>query len=389
MGATTPREGDYVKSCYEALDSKAVQCANQTFVHTVEEQVASPTPRAKKNKSEKNSANKSHSRRKKSKEEEFFYCCTGPDQGKTKKDEISVGSDQGRLSEANSEETEDSVNKSGNTQTQECDERTRRNSPGMKDLKEDEIYHSCPEWILVGMATPNNSFDEIEEASEIKHGPSSVFYTAKAVTDETEVPQLSAIDGLLSENTEIPLCPSVSQTDKDDESVSGEEPLRAENESKSQGATTVSKENEERAPDEMEHQEEESAETREETSAPSFDEIFTEKQSPLMGVEQETESQEGQEADEPKDDSVNLLSREEDKHEELDIDTKPDIDEQKSDHNSSTNTAQEGERRENDQDLEKRAEGSTKDDPHQEEEDDSQEQVTMDKESITLVFEKR
>merc|ERR1711974_239573 len=164
------------------------------------------------------------------------------------------------------------------------------------------------------------------------------------------------------------------------ESVSGEEPLRAENESKSQGATTVSKENEERAPDEMEHQEEESAETREETSAPSFDEIFTEKQSPLMGIEQETESQEGQEADEPKDDSVNLLSREENKHEELDIDTKPDIDEQKSDHNSSTNTAQEGERRENDQDLEKRAEGSTK--------DDSQEQVTMDKESITLVFEK-
>merc|ERR1711974_307894 len=168
------------------------------------------------------------------------------------------------------------------------------------------------------------------------------------------------------------------------ESVSGEEPLRAENESKSQGATTVSKENEERAPDEMEHQEEESAETREETSAPSFDEIFTEKQSLLMGIEQETESQEGQETNEPKDDSVNLLSKEE----ELNIDTKPDIDEQKSGHNSSTNTAQEGERRENDQDLEKRAEGSTKDDPHQEEEDDSQEQVTMDKVSITLVFEK-
>merc|ERR1711974_280724 len=329
--ATTPREGDYVKSCYEALDSKAVQCANQTFVHTVKEQVASPTPRAGKNKSEKNSAKKSHSRRRKSKEEEFFDCCTDPDQEKTDKDEISVGSDQGRLSEANSEETEDSVNKSGNTQTQECDERTRRNSPDMEDLK-DEIYHSCPEWILVGMATPNNSFDEIEEASEIKHGPSSVFYTAKAVTDETEVPQLSAIDGLLSENTEIPLCPSVSQTDKDDESVSGEEPLRAENESKSQGATTVSKENEERAPDEMEHQEEESAETREETSAPSFDEIFTEKQSLLMGIEQETESQEGQETNEPKDDSVNLLSKEE----ELNIDTKPDIDEQKSGHNSST-----------------------------------------------------
>ena len=295
-----------------------MQCANQTFVHAFEEQVASTAPRrARKNKSEKNSTKKSHNNnsRRKSKEEEFFDRCADPEEEKTNK---GVGSDQGLLSEANSEETIDSVNKSGNTQTHECDG-TKRNSPDVKDLNEDGVHHLCLEWLLVGMATPNNSFDEEEEASEMKRGPSSVFYTAKAVTDETEVPQLSTIEGLLelSENTEIPLCPSVCQTGGDEERVSGEEPLRAKGEPhKSRGGTIVSKENGDRAPGENTgkgHQEEESAETREEASAPSFDEIFTETKNLLMAVEQQTESLEENETDEPKVYSANLLSNQEER----------------------------------------------------------------------------
>ena len=193
-----------------------MQCANQTFVHTCDGLLASP----RKNKFEKNSVEESHKQAIKSKQVEFSDCISVPDQEKN----IATNgkSRQGRLSEANSEEIEDS-----DISSEECTRGRSRTSPEVKSLWEDDLRHACSEWLLVGIATPNNSFDEEEEASEIKDGSSSVFYTAKAVTDETEAPQLSTIEGLLkSENTEVPLCPSDDQQGDEEDTPTTQQQLQ-------------------------------------------------------------------------------------------------------------------------------------------------------------------
>ena len=259
-----------------------MQCANQTFVHTYDGLLASP----RKNKSEKNSVEKSHKQAIQSKQVEFSDDCSSvPD--REKNSATNGKSRQGRLSEANLEEIEDSDNK-----TEECTRRRSRTSPEVKD----DLRHACPEWILVGIATPNNSFDEEEEASEIKDGSSSVFYTAKAVTDETESPQLSTIEGLLkSENTEVPLCPSDDQTGDEEGRVSGEEkPLKVNDvecgTSESKEEATFSKEN---SPDNTlgpKHEKEKSVETENETSSESIDDIVKETMDLMTVSDQQPES---------------------------------------------------------------------------------------------------
>ena len=259
-----------------------MQCANQTFVHTYDGLLASP----RKNKSEKNSVEKSHKQAIQSKQVEFSDDCSSvPD--REKNSATNGKSRQGRLSEANLEEIEDSDNK-----TEECTRRRSRTSPEVKD----DLRHACPEWILVGIATPNNSFDEEEEASEIKDGSSSVFYTAKAVTDETESPQLSTIEGLLkSENTEVPLCPSDDQTGDEEGRVSGEEkPLKVNDvecgTSESKEEATFSKEN---SPDNTlgpKHEKEKSVETENETSSASIDDIVKETMDLMTDSDQQPES---------------------------------------------------------------------------------------------------
>ena len=79
-----------------------MQCANPTFVHTCDGLLASP----RKNKFEKNSVEESHKQAIKSKQVEFSDCTSVPDQDRNSA--TNGKSRQGRLSEANSEDIEDS-----------------------------------------------------------------------------------------------------------------------------------------------------------------------------------------------------------------------------------------------------------------------------------------